>query len=97
MTYNMTQLQGVQTIYQLVVYANDSTTGTIAVLFLLSIFFVLLMALKRYSFGSALISSSAVSLVISLLLVYAKLLAPIWALVFLILTAFSAFVSSIFD
>lgn len=97
MTYNMTQLQSADTIFKLVVYANDSTTGLMAAIFVLAAFFIMLMSMKKYEFSKALLASSAISFVVSLFFVYAKILNPIWALGFLILTAGSAFLSTLFD
>lgn len=97
MTYNITQLQNADTIFKLVVYANDSTTGFVAIAFLLAVFFISLMALKRYEFSKALLASSVIGFVISLLLNYAHLINPIWSLIFLIVAAFSAMFGSIFD
>jgi hypothetical protein len=95
--YNMTQLQNVASIYQLVVFANDATTGILILMFNLALFFVLLIALKRYSFGSALTGASAVSFLVSLLFAFAKMLNPLWSLAFFIILAFSVFIGSIFD
>jgi hypothetical protein len=95
--YNMTQLQSVDTIFKLVIYANDSTGGFVALAFLLSVFFITLMALKSYTFKNALLVSSTISFFISLLLVFAKLVNPIWCYIFLIVATFTAFAGSIFD
>lgn len=97
MTFNMTQLQQANTIMKVVVYSNDSTGGVLMIGFMLAIFFVMLLAMKRYPFPKALLATSGISFVISVLFVYAKLLNPIWALTFLILTAGSAFLSAMFD
>lgn len=97
MTYNTTQLQAADTIFKLVVYGNDSTSGLLMALFLLAAFFIMLMALKRYEFGKALMTSSAITFVVSLFLVYAGLIGTIWALVFFILMAGSVFLSQLFD
>jgi len=97
MTYNMTQLAGADTIFKLVGYANDSTTGLFASLILLAVFFIMFISMKRFEFSKALLASSGISFMIGLFMVYAKLINPIWALAFLILMAGSAFLSVIFD
>jgi len=97
MTYNMTQLQNADTIFKLVTYANDSTGGIIAIILVLSAFFIMFMSMKKYEFSKALMASSGISFVISIFFVYAKVLNPIWALGFLILLAGSAFLSTMFD
>ena len=97
MAYNMTQLASSDTIFKLVGYANDSTTGMVVIVLMLSVFFIMLMSMKRYDFPKAIMASSAISFVISLLLVYAELLNPLWALGFLILTAISLLISTTFE
>ena len=97
MTYNMTQLAASDTIFKLVTYANDSTGGIFATLMVLAVFFIMFVAMKRYEFSKALLASSGISFMITLFLTYAKIINPIWALVFLILTAGSAFLGVIFD
>jgi hypothetical protein len=89
--YNMTQLQEVDSIYKLVLYANGATGEILLVLFLMAVFFVMLMALKKYEFDNALMVSSFSCMIISMIFVYIHLIALIWALVFLIMTAFTAF------
>jgi hypothetical protein len=97
MTYNMTQLQAADSLFKLVQYANDATTGFVVIGFLLSVFFIMLLALKRYEFSKALLVSSTVCFLLSLFLNYAKLINPIWSFVFLIIAAFTALAGSIFD
>lgn len=97
MTYNLTQLAASDTVFKLVTFANDSTGGLLMGLFVLAAFFIMLMAFKRYEFSKALLTSSSISLIVSLLLVYAKLINPMWALLFAILTAGSALFSALFQ
>lgn len=87
MTYNMTQLQMADTFYGIAKYANDSTNGVLFGLMIIAIFFVLIMLLKRYDFDDAFLVSSFISFILSIFLVYAKLLNFMVPLVFLILTA----------
>lgn len=89
--YNMTQLANVGDMHGLLVYANDATGQILLALFVMAVFFVMLMVLKKWDFDSALLVSSFACFVISAILVYAHLLALVWALVFLILAAFTAF------
>lgn len=91
MTYNMTQLAASDTAQELVVYANDATDGILFALFVMAVFFIMLMALKKYDFDSALLVSSFACFILSAILVYAELLALIWALIFLIIAAGTAF------
>lgn len=88
--YNMTALGQVGSVYDLVVYANNAADQILLVLFVMAVFFIMLMVLKRWDFDSALLVSSFVCFVISIMLVYAELIALLWALVFLIIAAFTA-------
>jgi hypothetical protein len=94
MSYNLTQLAESDTIFKLVVYTNDSTGGLMVGLFLLSIFFIMLMAFKRYEFIKALMASSLISFVISLFFVFAKLINPYWALALLIIAGAATFIDA---
>lgn len=91
MTYNMTELAAADTVYDLMVYANNSTGSILLALFVMAVFFVMLMVLKKWDFDSALLVSSFSCFVLSAILVYAHLLALVWALVFLIMAGFTAF------
>ena len=90
MTYNTTILQQSEGLYDVFVYANDSAAGLFVMLFMLAIFFVLLAALKRYTFARALLASSFVCFILSTMLVYIKLLNFLFPLGFLTITAFTA-------
>ena len=90
MTYNMTALAESDTIYKLVLYANDATGEILLVLFSMAIFFIMLMVLKKWEFEKSLLVSSFISFLISIMLVYAELIQLVWALVFLVLAAFTA-------
>ena len=91
MTYNMTALAATETIFDLISYANNATGDILMALFVMSLFFIMLMVLKKWEFDSALLASSFVSFMISIMLVYAELMALVWSLVFLVIAAFTAF------
>jgi len=91
MTYNMTALQASTTIFSLFEYANDSTGEILFGLFMIGIFFVLLLAMKRMSFDSAMFAASGISFVLSAVLTYSKLLNFIFPLIFLIMFALIGF------
>jgi len=91
MTYNMTQLQQSETVFDLFEYANNSTGGIMIGLFLVSFFFVMLMMLKRYEFEKGLLVSSWLTFVVAIMFSYAGLLNLYFALIFLIITAFVGF------
>jgi hypothetical protein len=91
MTYNITLLKDVGTIRELF-YVSNTYSGDIFIkLMMFGIFFVMLMALKRFGFQYALASSSFASFVLSLMLMYAGLLSLFWVLAYLALFAFTMF------
>jgi hypothetical protein len=93
MTYNLTLLQEAETIYKVFVYADNASGNIMVGLFMIAIFFVFLMALKRYSFTNALLASSFVSFILSLFLTYANLLNFMFPLFFLITASLTALYS----
>jgi len=91
MTYNMTQLQASTTVFKLFEYANDATGEILVGLFMIGIFFILLLSMKRMNFEYALFASSGLAFVLSAILTYSKLLNFIIPLIFLIVMALSGF------
>lgn len=92
MTYNMTALQNSYTVQGIFSFANDATGGVMVGLFMIAIFFVMLMTLKRTSdFDDALLASSMACFVISLFLVGADLINFLFVVGFGLTMAFSAF------
>ena len=90
-TYNLTQLGEVETVLGLFQFANDTTTGLMMGLFMVAVFFVMLIVLKKWEFQDALLSSSFVCFVLSAFATYADLLPFLFPLAFLIIAAFTAF------
>lgn len=91
MTYNLTNLTNADNIWGLINYANQSTDSLMVGLFMIAIFFILLMALKQFTFIKAAFASSFISFILSLLLTYSKLLNFIYPLTFFIMLACIAF------
>jgi hypothetical protein len=89
--YNLTALQNVTTVVELVAYANTVTNSLLLTLFVMSVFFIMLMALKKWDFDASLLVSSFVCFMISAMLTYAHLMPMLWTLVYLIIAAFTAF------
>jgi hypothetical protein len=89
--YNLSALQNSTTIVGIVQYANDVTGQLLAILFVLAVFFISLMQLKRYEFSDTLLTSSFMCFILSALLVYAKMLALVWPLLYLIIAAMTFF------
>lgn len=90
--YNITQLQQANTLFKLWEYANDSTSGLVAGLFLLGFFFIMLLQLKKWPFAESFLTSTVIAFVVGLLLSYAKLLSIVYPLMFLALAAITFFV-----
>ena len=89
--YNLTQLQESGTISVLFSTANDYTSGLLLGLFVLAIFFIMLLALKKWEFDDALLASSFSCFITSAILASAGLLNLLWTLGFLALLSFTAF------
>lgn len=97
MTYNLTNLTNADNIWGLVNFANQSTNNILVGLFIISIFFILLMALKQFSFIKAAFASTFISFILSMILTYSKLLNFIYPLTFFILLACIAFYVYVVD
>lgn len=97
MTYNLTNLTNSDNIWGLFNYANQSTNSLLVGLFIIAIFFILLMALRQYTFIKAAFASSFISFILSMLLTYSKLLNFVYPLTFFILTACIAFYVYVVD
>jgi len=90
MTYNMTQLQESRTIFQLVSYANDMTSGVLVMGLCIALFFILLMMnMAKTEFIKSMLISSWIVFVISAFFAYAKLVSLYFPLGFLIMGALS--------
>jgi len=85
MTYNMTQLQESTTMFKLVEFANDATGEILVGLFMIGLFFIIIMAMKRQSFEYSLMGASGVSFILSAVLANTHLLNFIFPLIFLIM------------
>ena len=91
MTYNLTALNNVDSVFDVVIFADDASGGILVGLFVIAIFVVALFTLKRYDFDFALLGSSFGTFVISAILAYGGLLNLIYPLAFLAILAFTAF------
>lgn len=91
MTYNMTSLKAVSTVSDLFIWANTATSQILFGLFLVGTFFVMLMILKKYEFGSALTAASWVTFILAVLLRAAGLVSILYPIGFLILVAGTMF------
>ena len=92
MSYNITELQSIVTFYELVDYANTYSSNALVGLFLIAIFVVLLMTLKRYDFSNAMIASSFITIVLAAVLSYIDLIDIRLTVIFIALAAIMALV-----
>jgi hypothetical protein len=87
MAYWNVNWSNVTGVYDLVKTTNDVTNEVLISGTILAIFFVMLLTLKRYEFDDALIASSWISSLLSLLATFSGLLSWYWSFVFLSITA----------
>jgi len=90
MPYNLTELTNSENILDIVLFANSTSDSVLLSFFVVAIFFIMVMALKRYDFDKALLSSSFTCFVISAAGTYAKLINVMFPLAFLTAAAFTA-------
>lgn len=90
MTYNLTILKEATNIVGLVEFANYATSNIFSGIVVFSLYIILILALKRYDFIQAFISSSFVMFFVSVLLTYAGLMSIFFPLLFISLTAMGA-------
>jgi hypothetical protein len=95
MAYNLSLLTENESLSGIFSAANSYTDGLLVGLLVLSLFFIMLLVLKRWDFLNALLSSSFVCFVISALLVAGGFLSLYWALGFLILAALTVLYMSV--
>lgn len=90
MTYNLTQLQEAEYFVDVFIYSNTSTDGVLGIGFIIALFFVLFMVLKKYEMTHSLVVSSFVCFIVSGLMAYLGVMNIMIVLLFLATTAFSA-------
>jgi len=89
--YNISQLANIEAVSELAVYANTVTDNLFFGFVIIGLFFIMLFILKRWEFDKALLSSSFACFILSIILVYGGFLSIMFALVFLIIFAFTGF------
>ena len=87
MTYNLTLLQQKEGVVGLVEYVNYATTDLFSAIMVISLYFILLLALKRFDFVQSVMASSFVMFFVSIFLVYAELLNFVFPLFFISVVA----------
>lgn len=89
--YNTTGLESATTVTDIFKYANSATNDVLFGSFMIAIFFIFLMIMKRYEFDQALLVDGFVCFILSAILTYSKLLPLFYPLFFLAVAAFTAF------
>jgi len=84
--YNLTNLTSVETILDIAKFSNEATNDAFWSMAMIAIFFILFLMMQRNGFLNGLMTSSFISLILSTLLVGAKLINFMFPLAFLILT-----------
>jgi hypothetical protein len=88
--YNMTQLQNADTFYTLIRFANDSTytrgVNMLSGMFVIAVFFIMMMVLKKYDFDKSIPAASFVCSVLSLLMTAIGLGSWLFTIIFVIIT-----------
>lgn len=87
MSYNITALQSTTNPIELISIVNTSVDGLLMMTFIIALFLVQLMTLKRYEFSDAFLVSSFTSFIISLLFAYAGWVTILLPLAFAIFSA----------
>ena len=87
MSYNQTALTEGRTVYDLLLYADQVTGSVFFIMFLISIFFIVTMALRRYGFENALMVSGFFTFLISAVMASVGVVSVYMALIFGIITA----------
>ena len=87
--YNLTALQDATTPVEVITVANDFSGGVLVGGLVIAVFFIGLLAMKKYDFEAGLAVSSFGTFLISGMLAYANLLNFIFPLIFLAITAFT--------
>ena len=90
-TYNITGLTSAETVADIVVFANESTGNFLFGLFILAIFFIMLMVMRKYEFTDTLLTSSFVCFILSAILSYGGFLNILFPIGFLTVLSFTAF------
>ena len=88
--YNLTNLTNAQNIGDVVAYANQSTHGFFIGLVMVAVFFIILMALKKWEFVNSLLAASWVSFLLAAILAYGGYVNVLLPLGFLIIAGFTA-------
>jgi len=89
--YDMTLMSNASSMVGLVEAANEYTGNVMVGMFMIAIFFIMLLVLKKYDFTHAMLSSSLVCFLLSLFLVYIHALNFMFPLVFLAVASFATF------
>lgn len=93
MTYNITQLQDSVTVLDIIKTANTASNDIFVGGFLVAIFMVMVMGMRKYSFINAMLVSSFVCGILSLFLWYAKIVNFTVCIIFIAIFSVTMFMS----
>jgi uncharacterized membrane protein YhaH (DUF805 family) len=86
--YNVTELYAATTAVELINFANNSTGNILTPLFVLAVFFVTMLVVKRLNdVAESIMAASFVAFILSLIFRYADLINFMWVIAYLILLA----------
>lgn len=89
--YNLTDLYDSTRVVDLFTFSNTVTDGLLIGIFLVAVFFIMMLSLRRYDFNNTLLVSSFVCFILSVFFGYAGLLNFLFIIGFLVILAFSGF------
>lgn len=90
-TYNITRLVNAESVSDIVIFANESTGDLLFGLFILALFFIMMMVMRKYEFTNTLLVSSFSCFVLSAILSYGGLLNILFPIGFITIMALTAF------
>jgi len=89
--YDMTAMTNASSMVGLVDAANLYSGGVMVGMFMIAIFFIMLLVMKKWDFSHSLLAGSLICFMLSLFLVYIHALNFMFSLMFLVIAAFTAF------
>lgn len=92
MVYNISGFQNSTTIGEVMIFTNNTVNGLLFGGFMIGLFIVLMMLLKKFAFDEALLSSSFACFVLSSLLAYGGFLNILFPLGFLVIMGFTGLI-----
>ena len=89
--FNLTNLTNANSPGDIIVFANNNTSGMLIGGMVISLWFVFFIVMKKYSFERAFVTSSFLCFIISIFFVYGGFISFYFLIVFATLTLFGGF------